>query len=99
MLGKGILTKQTFAHWIDTLYATQEHELDCKQFQTYLPAFVEAELNESPLPQTAVLKAHLHQCSDCNEIYQGLRLVMLAEDEMMELLVPGTAELVPIPTD
>jgi len=73
------LTQELFTRWIENLYATQDHEVDCRQFQNHLPAFVEAELNNTRLPHTAVLATHLRQCPDCNEIYQGLRLVALAE--------------------
>lgn len=87
---------QAFFHWIEILYATQEHEIDCKQFQNYLPAFVEAELSQLPLPHTAVLKSHLQQCPDCHEIYHGLRLVVMAE--AIEPFSSGAAEFSPIPT-
>ena len=73
------MTQKLFVHWLENLYATQEHEIDCRQFQNHLPAFVEAELNDTRLPHTAVLSTHLQQCPDCSEIYQGLRLVILAE--------------------
>lgn len=88
--------QQTFTHWIETLFATQEHEIDCKQFQNYLPAFVEAELNQTPLPYTAVLANHLCQCPDCDEIYQGLRLVL--QSETAESFTPDTTEFSPLPT-
>lgn len=73
------MTQELFARWIENLFATQEHEIDCRQFQNHLPAFVESELSKSRLPHTAVLSTHLQQCPDCHEIYQGLLLVAVAE--------------------
>lgn len=79
MSGKENLEQKTFTRWIETLFETQEHEIDCKQFQSYLPAFVEAEVMGERLGHTAVLTTHLHQCPDCEEIYQGLLFVVKAE--------------------
>ncbi len=90
------MTVTSITHWIETIYKTQEHEIDCNQFVKYLPAFVEAELKETPLPHTAVLTTHLHQCPDCNEIYQGLRLVMTETEETVSL--GHTEEFSPVPT-
>jgi hypothetical protein len=77
--GKENLEQKAFTRWIETIFETQEHEIDCKQFQSYLPAFVEAEVKGERLPHTAVLVAHLHQCPDCEEIYQGLLFVVRPE--------------------
>ncbi len=79
MSGKENLEQITFTRWIETIFETQEHELDCKQFQNYLPAFVETEAKGERLAHTAVLLAHLHQCPDCEEIYQGLLFVVKTE--------------------
>lgn len=79
MSGKENLEQKTFTRWIETIFETHEHEIDCKQFQSYLPAFVEAEVNGEPLSHTAVLVNHLHQCRDCQEIYQGLFFVVKTE--------------------
>ncbi|HRQ39184.1 MAG TPA: hypothetical protein PLD25_14850 [Chloroflexota bacterium] len=73
------MEQKTFTRWIETIFETQENEIDCKQFQSYLPAFIEAEVKGEPLSYTAVLTAHLHQCPDCQEIYQGLLYVVKAE--------------------
>lgn len=96
MFGKGILTQKTFTHWIETVYTTQEHEIDCKQFQNYLPALVEAELNQTPLPHTAILNTHLRQCPDCTEIHHGLHLVMAVED--VTAFTSDATEFSPLPT-
>lgn len=93
--GKGILTEQTLIHWIEAIFATQEHEIDCNQFQNHLPAFVEAELAATPLPHTAVLTTHLQHCPDCQEIYEGLRLVV---SETTEPSAPGNSAVSPMPT-
>jgi len=77
--GKDKLKEKTFAHWIEHIFETQEHEIDCKQFQNYLPSFVEAELAGIPLSHTAVLATHLHPCPDCREVYAGLIFIMRHE--------------------
>jgi len=77
--GKDKLKEKTFTHWIERIFETQENEIDCKQLQNYLPSFIEAELEEIPLSHTAVLVAHLRQCSDCREVYDGLVFVMKLE--------------------
>lgn len=90
------MTQKEFTHWIETIFATQDHEIDCKQFQNYLPAFVEAEWQYAPLPHTAVLTTHLRHCPDCQEIYDGLRLVV--ETELREPFTPGTTAVSSLPT-
>ena len=90
------MTQELFVRWIEKLYTTQEHEVDCRQFQNFLPAFVEAELNDTPLPHTAVLMSHLQHCPDCNEIYQGLSLVLQAE--ATESYPSNSTELSPLST-
>ena len=77
--GKDKLIQETFTHWIEGIFETQEHELDCKQFQNHLPSFVEAELENKPLSHTAVLAAHLRQCPDCREVYDGLLFAVKVE--------------------
>lgn len=90
------MRQENFTRWIENIYATQENEIDCPQFQNYLPAFVEAELNNTRLPHTAVLDSHLQQCPDCNEVYKGLRLVTLAESS--EIFQSNSTEFSPLPT-
>lgn len=73
------MTEEKFTHWIENVFATQEHEIDCQQLQGYLPAFVDGELNDELSPQSTIVKTHLQQCPDCTEIYEGLILVVKAE--------------------
>ncbi|MCP4361488.1 MAG: hypothetical protein GY796_26040 [Chloroflexi bacterium] len=73
------MTQNTFTHWIENIFTTQEHEIDCHQLQRYLPAFVEAKFTGDKSKYSAVISQHLRQCPDCDETYQGLRLVTVAE--------------------
>jgi predicted anti-sigma-YlaC factor YlaD len=74
------LNQKNFANWVEKIYATEENELDCNQTQTYLPAYVEAEVNGRPQPSHShMLQAHLAQCPDCRETYVGLQHVLEAE--------------------
>lgn len=79
------MAEETFTRWIEQVYTTEEHEIDCKQLQNFLPAFVDAEVAGERLPQTAVIQTHLQHCPDCQEIYEGLRLVVRAEEERPSL--------------
>ncbi len=83
--GKVALAEETFTRWIEQIYTTEEHEIDCKQLQNFLPAFVDAEVNRERLPHTAVIRTHLQHCPDCQEIYEGLNLVIRAEAELPSL--------------
>jgi len=90
--GKDKLKEKTFTHWIERIFETQEHEIDCRQLQNYLPSFIEAELGEIPLAHTAVLAAHLHQCPDCREVYDGLGFIMRLELDATATSPSSTAE-------
>ena len=83
--GKVALAEETFTRWIKQIYTTEEHEIDCKQLQNFLPAFVDAEVEGERLPHTAVIQTHLQRCPDCQEIYEGLNLVVRAEAELPSL--------------
>lgn len=72
---------KAFREWIGRIYATSTDELDCDETQARLPAYVDAELQGST-PDTAVAD-HLHQCSDCMEIFDGLRYVAELEQQGM----------------
>ena len=79
------MAEETFTRWIEQVYTTEEHEIDCRQLQNFLPAFVDAEVKGERLPHTAVIQTHLQRCPDCQEIYEGLRLVVRAEAELPSL--------------
>ncbi len=65
-----------FLHWLNQIYATTEPEIDCDNLQALLPAYVDFEVaGDDPGNRLAQVKAHLAQCPNCAEEYQGLRAV------------------------
>lgn len=66
-----------FSHFISRVFTTETLELDCSQVQTFLPAFVEAELAAADVGAVgAAMHTHFHQCPDCAESYQALAYVV-----------------------
>lgn len=69
-----------FLKWLHRIYATDDGELDCDHLQSILPAYVEFELaGNDPAARYPQAKAHLAQCPDCAEEYEGLRAVAVLE--------------------
>ncbi len=75
-------------HWLEQIYATQESEPDCQQFQAALPQLVDSDISGDALPETleVALRAHLKQCSACRDDYVALKLIaeLTAHDELPE---------------
>jgi len=70
------LDRKHFIQWLERIYATAETEVDCEQLQAILPAYVEFEIaGGDPLTHFPQALAHLGQCPDCAEEYEGLRKV------------------------
>jgi hypothetical protein len=80
------LNPKEFRKSVSRIYATQPIEPDCQETQATLPAFVEAEFSGTGLASIAVdVEAHLFQCPDCMETYQGLRyLIALTESGALD---------------
>lgn len=80
-------------HWLEQIYATQDGEPDCHQFQAALPQLIDSEVSEGveALPETVevALRAHLKQCSACGAEYAALKVVaeLVAQDKL-----PGVEE-------
>lgn len=76
------MNHKQFLHWLEQIYATTPAEIDCDQFQALLPAYVDFEIaGESPGSRLPQVKAHLAQCRDCAEEYEGLRAVAKMDAE------------------
>jgi hypothetical protein len=65
--------------WLEQIYATQDIEPDCQQFQAALPRLVDSEVagGSDDLPETVevALRAHIKQCPACADEYAGLKAV------------------------
>jgi hypothetical protein len=77
------LNREQFLHWLNQVYSTHEAEMDCTRLQELLPAFVDFEVMGEPPPEgfMAEVRAHLAQCPDCAEEYEGLLAVTRLEAE------------------
>jgi hypothetical protein len=63
--------------WLERTYATAETEIDCDHVQALLPGLAEFELTDGEgVTRFPEAVAHLAQCPDCAEEYQGLREVV-----------------------
>ena len=75
-------------HWLEQIYATQDNEPDCQQFQAALPQLIDSEVfgEAETLPETVevALRAHLKQCSACSAEYAALKVVaeLVAQDKL-----------------
>ena len=66
--------------WINHIYATQDEEYSCDQVLPLLSEYVEQTSDSQPLGSIAALVSHhLHQCPDCQEVYEGLRYLLEVE--------------------
>ncbi|HEY4689438.1 MAG TPA: hypothetical protein VIK33_09010 [Anaerolineae bacterium] len=71
-----MLDRQHFIRWLEHIYATGEGEIDCEQLQAVLAVYVDEEIAGRDLgSRAAPIRAHLAQCPDCAEEYEGLRAV------------------------
>lgn len=79
------MDRKRFAQWLKQIYVTAQSEIGCDQLQAVLPTYVDDEVaGRDPGPRAAQIRAHLAQCPDCIEEYEGLRRV--AELEAQEHL-------------
>lgn len=68
--------------WLEQIYATADSELSCDQLQAMLPLYVELEVaGQLDRARFSQIRAHLRQCSDCAQEYEGLRSVVELEAE------------------
>lgn len=94
------------AHALDLIFATTEDEPACDELQAYLAEYVEFEMaGGDPAVHFPAAAAHLLQCADCAEDYEGLLEVSRLE---VQAVLPRTerilrqfpaAEPEPVPLD
>jgi predicted anti-sigma-YlaC factor YlaD len=76
------LNPKDLTQWLERIYATAENEIDCEQLQAALSAYVDLDLaGQDPAARFPQVKAHLAQCPDCAEEYEGLRKVAELESK------------------
>jgi hypothetical protein len=79
------LDRERILRWLEQVYATSEAEIDCARLQELLPAYVELAIADGDgaewAERVAQVQAHLAQCPDCAEEYEGLRAVAALESQ------------------
>jgi hypothetical protein len=77
-----IVTWEKFKWLIRSIFAVQDKEILCSKFFEILPRYVDLQLEgkdvETIFPEVS---HHLHQCPECNEVYQALRQAVQSEKE------------------
>jgi hypothetical protein len=76
------VTWEKFRWLIRSIFAVQDKEILCSKFFDILPRYVDLQLEgkdvEKFFPE---IGHHLHQCPECNEIYQALLQVVQSEKD------------------
>jgi anti-sigma factor RsiW len=77
------VTWEKFKWLIRSIFAVQEQEMLCSEFFELLPRYVDGQLAgeeaDKLFPQ---LTHHLHQCPECDEVYQALRKAVQSEKDI-----------------
>ena len=77
------MTSEKFKWFIRSIFAVREREMLCSEFFEILPRYVDLQLAgqevDKLLPQ---LTHHLHQCPECDEVYQALRKAVQSEKDI-----------------
>lgn len=97
------MDRKQFVRWLDRIYSTCDTEIDCERLQAFLAAYADFEIaGDDPGAHLPQAKAHLAQCPDCAEEYEGLRRVAELEARgrlppVEESLAKFGAETMPAP--
>lgn len=77
------MTSEKFKWLIRSIFAVREREMLCSEFFEILPRYVDLQLAgqevDKLFPQ---LTHHLHQCPECDEVYQALRKAVQSEKDI-----------------
>lgn len=67
------MKREQFTQLIRSIFAAKDEEILCTEFVQLLPRFVDLELsNQEPRTLLPEVDHHLHQCPECDEVYQAL---------------------------
>jgi hypothetical protein len=76
------VTWEKFSWLIRSIFAVKAEEMSCSEFFDVLPRFVDLQLAgedvDKLLPGVA---HHLHQCPECDEVYQALLRAVKSDKE------------------
>lgn len=81
-LNTKIVTLEKFKWLIRSIFAVQENEILCSNFFDILPRYVDLQLEEKDVEKIfPEVSHHLHQCPECNEVYQALLQAVQSKKE------------------
>jgi hypothetical protein len=71
---------EKFKQLIQSVFAVKNEEILCSEFFEQLPRFVDLQISKGDAAELLPdVSHHLHQCPECDEIYQSL--LQAAESE------------------
>jgi predicted anti-sigma-YlaC factor YlaD len=76
------VTSEKFKWLIRSIFAVQDKEMLCSKFFDVLPRYVDLQLKGKDVDKVfPEVRHHLHQCPECNEVYQALLQAVQSEKE------------------
>ncbi len=64
---------EKFKHLIQSIFAVKDGEILCSKFFELLPRYVDLQVDgQAPEALDPEMSQHLHQCPECEEVYQLL---------------------------
>jgi predicted anti-sigma-YlaC factor YlaD len=76
------VTWEKFKWLIRSIFAVHDKEMLCSKFFDILPRYVDLQLEGKDLQKIfPEVSHHLHQCPECNEVYQALLQTVQSEKE------------------
>jgi hypothetical protein len=77
-----IVTPEKFKWLVRSIFKVQDKEMLCSKFFEILPQYVDQQLEGKNVEQVfPEVSHHLHQCPECNEVYQALRQAVISQDQ------------------
>jgi predicted anti-sigma-YlaC factor YlaD len=75
---------KSFRQWIQSVYATQDEELDCDQLLSLIPQYVDLQVaGEVANLRFPDAQHHLDQCAECYDLYVTVRDAALLEHQQV----------------
>ena len=76
------MTLEKFKWLIGSIFAVRQRDMLCSEFFDILPRYVDLQLAGKDADKLfPKLSHHLHQCPECNEVYQALVKAVQSEKE------------------
>jgi hypothetical protein len=76
------VTSEKFKWLIQSIFAVQNKEMLCSEFFKILPRYVDLQLmGEDADKLFPKFSHHLHQCPECDEVYQALLKAVQSEKD------------------